>query len=170
MVSCLEDLLLSECSIAIKKGVNVYVSEEDHLFLLVMYPNIWLGAKSYPMLHERQSGRSNPLYLHHFIAKRMKLVVPDGMTIDHEDRNKLNCCRWNLRVATYSQNNANSCHKGNKHGYKGVYKQHKDRWVSDITVNGQKHYLGSYDSVELAAAAYDAAALRYFGHFSRGNL
>lgn len=89
--------------------------------------------------------------------------------IDHKDRNGLNNTRANLRIATQSQNSANSkVRSTNKLGVKGVYQQ-DGRYRANITVNGKRHDLGMFVTLEEARAAYMEAAKKYFGEFARGE-
>lgn len=89
--------------------------------------------------------------------------------VDHENRNR-DDNRWsNLRLATRTQNNANSKRpKTNTSGYKGVF-WHKNyrKWVARIQINGKGMYLGARDDPEEAHKLYVAAANKYFGHFAR---
>jgi hypothetical protein len=78
--------------------------------------------------------------------------------------------RWaNLRMATRAQNKANTrpC-AANTSGVKGVH-WHKSahKWRARIKVNGKRRHLGFFCTPESAAAAYAAAAEKYFGEFSR---
>ena len=61
----------------------------------------------------------------------------------------------------------------NKSGYKGVYHHCQNLgehpWYSMITFNGSKIYLGSFSDPKNAALAYDAAAQKYYGEFSKLN-
>lgn len=66
----------------------VQVSDEDIVFL-VFYSNWRLGSHGYVV-----STLAKGEYLHILIAKRMKL---EGEMVDHEDRDKLNNQRSNLR-------------------------------------------------------------------------
>ena len=60
---------------------------------------------------------------------------PDGIEVDHKDRNGLNN-RWdNLRLATYSQNARNSTAR-NKSGVKGVYPTPSGKYQAIIYING----------------------------------
>lgn len=91
------------------------------------------------------------------------------MDIDHKDGNPANN-RWdNLREATDSQNLANSkLAKNNTSGAKGVWlEKATGRWNSYITVRGKRIYLGTYDTVAEAGAAYEASARLHFGEFAR---
>ena len=87
--------------------------------------------------------------------------------LDHE-----NCCagnNWisNLRLATLSQNKANSrIYINNTSGFKGVT-AFGNRWRAEISVNKKKIRLGFFSSKEAAALAYMNAAKLHFGEFAR---
>jgi len=101
------------------------------------------------------------------------LQTPEGMQTDHKNRgDTLNNQRANLRICTIAQNAANRrVQRNNTSGYKGVY-QHKGRknWYAYIHVGGRSIHLGSFDSPEDAARAYDEAAGKYFGEFAGLNI
>ena len=46
-------------------------------------------------------------------------------------------------------------------GFIGVRHRPSGRWSAEITVNGQRWYMGTFDTAELAARAFDAAAWRF---------
>jgi len=87
--------------------------------------------------------------------------------VDHRDCDSLNNSWENLRLATSSQNKANSFgYQNNKLGIKGVSQRGK-RYIARIRVDGKLLYLGRFSSVDEASAAYAAAAKRHFGEFAR---
>lgn len=87
--------------------------------------------------------------------------------IDHEDTDRLND-RWgNLRNATRMLNEANKGpYRNNKSGVKGIRFQ-RGRWLAAIQVDWKRVHLGTFETKEDAAAAYQAAAATAHGEFAR---
>ncbi len=100
---------------------------------------------------------------------RMVTNAPSGMQVDHRDYDTLNNADSNLRVATATQNQANTkLRANNASGYKGIEPTHRNsqtHWMAKC----QGHYLGSFPSREAAARAYDDKARELFGEFARLN-
>ncbi|MGZ8188476.1 MAG: HNH endonuclease, partial [Methylosarcina sp.] len=91
--------------------------------------------------------------------------IPDGVEIDHEDRDRANDRIENLRQATSGQNSANTKRKKNQSGLRGVYKN-GNKFQAKIRVDGNQTYLGSFDTPEAAHAVYLEAAKKAFGEFA----
>ena len=72
--------------------------------------------------------------------------------VDHIDRNKLNNDISNLRWATYSENNINTCIKG-AIKFRGVSKTN-NRFRACIKIDGKLKHIGYYDTPKLASEAY----------------
>jgi len=90
--------------------------------------------------------------------------------IDHENRNKLDNRKVNLRWATFTQNFANKEKTTGKSHYKGVcWDERRQKWRATIKVHGEQIWLGYFLVEEDAAHAYNNAALEYFGEFARIN-
>ncbi len=101
--------------------------------------------------------------LHRFL---LGLTDPK-IIVDHEDRNGLNNQRGNLRVATKSQNEANSCKQhGTTSRFKGVsWNKRGGKWEAQIA----HRHLGCFADEMSAALAYDTAARKHFGEFCNCN-
>lgn len=106
----------------------------------------------------------------HIFMHREILQTPEGMHTDHIDRNKTNNVRANLRVATRSQNAANSNRTDRQSEYKGVsWHRRAGRWAATVNTNGKQVYIGLFDDPVDAARAYDAKAHELFGEFAYLN-
>ena len=107
----------------------------------------------------------------HIKAHRIVWLLCKGewpmVQLDHRDGVKLNNRIENLRLATTSQNKANSAPYEGR-AYKGITKQGR-RWRAAIYWQGNNRHLGVFDTPEEAAAAYDAAAKEVHGEFARLN-
>ena len=107
-------------------------------------------------------------------TKFHRFVLPDAAMPDHANRNKLDNRRCNVRAATPELNQANqSLSKSNTSGYKGVTGQ-EACWHAQIGCRrllGSKRIIriGTFDTAEEAARAYDAKALELFGPFAATN-
>jgi len=95
-------------------------------------------------------------------------VWPD-LSIDHIDRDGTNNRIGNLRLATWSQQQANKwVPSQNKTGFKGV-SLHKQtgKYHARIRVNGKRMHLGEFDTAEAASEAYKTAAREHYGEYAR---
>lgn len=105
------------------------------------------------------------LYLHRYLMG----VEASDVIVDHVNGDTLDNRRSNLRIATNSENGMNSRRKGQGgHGYKGVTRN-KYRWSASIRANRVRYHLGTFDTPEEAARAYDAKARELHGDFARLN-
>lgn len=109
-------------------------------------------------------------YLHRHIAAEIWGPIPRGIFVDHIDGDPLNCRRHNLRLVTPAQNAANSASRGGKSKHRGVFAGRNGRWASQISKAGVRLHLGTFDTEDEAAMAYDTAAADIHGEFARRNL
>lgn len=102
------------------------------------------------------------------LMHRLIMECPQGMVIDHINGNGLDNRRANLRICTHNDNMKNQVvHRINRLQAKGVWlPKGRSRYRAAITFNGRKIRLGSYDTVEEAAAAYKGAAKALGGEFA----
>ena len=98
--------------------------------------------------------------LHKFIMNPKK-----GEFIDHINRNGTDNRKENLRICTKQQNAFNHKRfKTNKSGYTGVtWNKDKQKWIAQLTFNGQNKVLGSSINKEEAIKKRLLGELKYFG-------
>lgn len=123
-------------------------------------------AKGYAARNAPRNG--NPIrktiYMH-------KVILDVESEVDHEDRNKLNNQRINLRPCTKSQNQMNSLKRsGTTSRFKGTsWHKGMGKWQAQIQQNGKNRFLGYFDDEFQAALAYNREAKIVFGEFANLN-
>jgi hypothetical protein len=144
--------------------MKIQVSPEDE-WLLTAHKWV-LDAHGYACRGERAGGKFRRILLHRLISG-----APQGVIVDHIDGDRLNNRRENLRLCGNAENLRNrKTPKNNKTGYKGVSRDaRRNKYQAIIKAENKKHYLGSFDTPEKAALAYNAAAIRLHGEFARLN-
>lgn len=94
--------------------------------------------------------------------------VPNGMQIDHINRNKLDNRKKNLRIVTPQENRCNVYPPATPSSnpslgpskYTGVYyDRYHQRWSSEIYFKNKRYRMGRYINEQDAALAYDLKAL-----------
>jgi hypothetical protein len=100
---------------------------------------------------------------------RLILRYDGPLEVDHVDRNIRNNKKENLRLATRSQNMANT--KSRRGKYKGVwFWKERKCYVAEITINGKKKHLGCFYYEKEAALAYNSAAIKAWGEYAFQNV
>ena len=121
-----------------------------------------LNGKGYSIT----SVKGKTLLLHHLI-----LPFKRGYNTDHQNRNRLDNRRDNLRYATYSENCQNtSLRNDNSSGHSGVnwYKERR-KWVARLSINGRRIYLGMFKNKQQAIRTRNVAERKYYKEFSPNN-
>jgi len=93
----------------------------------------------------------------------------EGLVIDHIDGDSLNNQKSNLRHCTHIENGQNKRNKSNSLSkYKGVGKQ-RNRYSARIQKDKTPIYIGTFNTEEEAAIAYNEKAKELFGEFAQLN-
>jgi hypothetical protein len=106
---------------------------------------------------------------HNYFLHRAVMDAAPGQKFDHEDRNTLNCRRYNLRPATYSQNAANTSRRPGKYGFLGVDSQTPGAYRGRVYADGRSYTTKTFPSPVLAAVARDVLARELHGEFAVFN-
>jgi len=117
--------------------------------------------------HAPAKGRQRLVGMHQELCP-----VPEGMVVDHINRNPLDNRKANLRPATRRQNtwNRKLTRKTRKTRYTGIHWDKRSRkWEVLVRIDGRNRGFGAYaDEVE-AAKAYDRVAKQHRGEFAALN-
>jgi hypothetical protein len=151
--------------IPLTRGYFAIVDDQDYeeLSKHKWHANIKSNNRVYPIRYDAKLKRvaMHKDVLNHF----------DGSDVDHINGNTLDNRLCNLRICTRSQNTQNANKKSNNtSGYKGVsWHSHTKKWQVQLCANGKYISVGYFDDKIEAAKAYDNAAIKYHGEFSRLN-
>jgi hypothetical protein len=91
----------------------------------------------------------------HLVHRWIMHPIPEGMMVDHIDRDPRNNMRSNLRVVTPSVNTLNTDRYANSPLGVGVRK-YRGRYTARVQRNGKEVHLGTFDTPEEARAARSA--------------
>lgn len=100
--------------------------------------------------------------LHRFVMN-----TPENLHADHENRNRLDNRKSNLKICTQQENNKNkSMYITNTSGGRGILKAptKKIGFIAEIRVNGKLHYLGTFGTFNEALKARKEAELNFYGY------
>ena len=97
--------------------------------------------------------------------------IPENAEIDHINHVRDDNILANLRFVTRSENRKNqSVSSKSTTGVTGVYfSKSRNKFIAQIKVNRQVHYLGCYNTLEEAAAARAEANLKFNFHNNHGK-
>lgn len=135
----------------------------------------WFLAHDYPSrsmtLNKYNASGRKVSYQQRLHREIMGLEPYDERDVDHEDNNKLNNRKSNLRLCNQLQNNRNKPKTSlNKSGYKGVsWKKSHQKWCVQIQTGGGAHHIGLFENKHEAAYVYNQFAEQLFGEFAYLN-
>ena len=112
------------------------------------------------------TGKQRTVGMHRLILG----ITDKNVFVDHIDHDGLNNQKSNLRPCSKAENSMhrNGPNRNSAINYIGVYRN-RDKFRSNITINGKYTNLGTVATAEEAARLYDAAAKKHFGEFATLN-
>jgi len=138
-------------------GKDKHVLIDEETFNKISGRRLCCLKTGYVMLWNKEINK--PEYFHRWL---MGLEKGDKRVVDHIDRNYLNCCMSNLRLVSIEENMQNRSKTTTKttSKFKGVWKNAKEKkWRAVIKKNGIVYQLGSFQTEEEAAEAYNKKAV-----------
>lgn len=155
--------------IPLTKGFNAIVDDCDYdeLMKYKWFADV-RGRGVYAKRHRSVSEGEKPgnIYMH----RQMFPDLTSKICVDHINRNPLDNRRENIRICTVAENSRNSISwRENKSGYKGIMERPSGRFGSYISFNYKSICIGTFDTIEQAALAYDQKAKELFGEFAKLN-
>ena len=151
--------------IPLTRGKVAIVDVEDYDWLIQWNWSIYrcpANGKYYAVRSVR-GGHPHLIYM-----ARALMGYPPNQHVDHQNGDSLDNRRFNLRPATTAQNSSNRGKPiSNTSGFKGVsWSDAANKWSARIGYKGRNLYLGVFDDIREAAAAYNEAATRLHGEFA----
>ena len=122
----------------------------------------------YIVVADFENGKNNRMRGARLVWVMYNGDIPEGMVVDHINRNRTDNRIENLRLATTKENAANSVRHGDTYTskFKGVQSDKHGRWIASIQSDGVTKRIGVYDSEEAAAYAYNTEASIRYGEFA----
>ncbi len=155
--------------IPLTKGQEAIVDECDAERVLAKKWHIGVthsrsGTIFYAVHRLPRTHANRALLLHRFIMEPL-----EGLVVDHINHDGLDNRRCNLRVATRSQNGANTKSRRSESGFIGVRINHCGVYYGRGDVSRSAFYTKWFADPESAAIARDELAIEHFGPFAALN-
>jgi len=116
-------------------------------------------------IYSRNNKKGRIVYLHRFV------MYEPMYEIDHRDHNGLNCSHLNLRICSREENMGNTRKRSDStNPYKGIILQKENnKWVARLNFQKKYYHLGTFNTPEEAAKAYDEKLMELRGSFAMTN-
>lgn len=138
---------------------------DDEEFDLLSSLRWQINSRGYAVHGKTVNKKHIKIFMHRVIMR-----APKDLEVDHINGNKLDNRKGNLRLATGSENRANSFKARGSSRYKGVcWNKRAKRWQAQITYRNTTYYLGLFANEITAAKKYNEIAVQRFGQFARLN-
>lgn len=142
-----------------KKGKIIYYASVDDDMYDLLSSFKWHEANGYPLIN---------ISMHRLILKLKGIDIGDKV-VDHIDCSRSNNTVSNLRLATKQQNGWNRKTSGrNASGFKGVRRM-KNKWAAYCGHGKKQTQIGTFETAEDAAMAWDMHTRKIYGEFANCN-
>lgn len=145
----------------------ILVDTEDVERLLAFKRKWQISAQGYAYITDKNHEQ---IFIHRYLTGLPDRYDPETQLIaDHEDGNRLNNRKDNLRVIKKPENPINcGLYKNNTSGCKGVsWLERLGKWQVNIQYQKKNYYLGVYSDYNEAVRVRKEAEKKYFGDLNR---
>lgn len=153
---------------------EVIVSDEDYDFINDLY-SLSISKDGYVYCKLKSIYKNIKMGLYSGISIHKLLIHPDksgrSINVDHQDGDKLNNCRENLRLCTHAENMRNRRkHKEAESKFKGVnWHKGSKAWQVRMNRNEKRIYIGLFSNEIAAANCYNYYAKIMYKEFAEFN-
>lgn len=107
-----------------------------------------LSSTGYAYYKKMIDGNTKAYWLHRMIHN----ITDSKVQVDHEDGNRLNNARKNLRITDIGGNSQNlSVRSDSKTGVRGIYyRKDRDRYVARLTTYKNNYHIGNFKTLDIA--------------------
>jgi len=143
--------------IELSKGLYALVDPEDYVLL----NQIKWSAYFKPNCNKWYAQNKKEGLLHRYLLG----IKDPNVLVYHKNGNTLDNTRQNLEIISREISKRRAKKKTSTNIYRGVTKMSKNKWRADIKNN----FIGSFDTPEEAAKAWNKAALEFYGKDAQLN-
>jgi hypothetical protein len=134
------------------------IDEDD--WMIVRYYSWRIHHSGRPVTNTGRYGYQRSVFLHNLLLGK----APHGLEWDHENRDKLDNRRCNIRAVTRCVNARNrGLRKDNKSGLRGIRRAENGDWIATLRLLGTYHRLGTFALREDAIEARKTAEQMLWG-------
>ena len=153
------------------KGYFVKLDDDDYDRVVALGRKFQVTKEGYARTSGKRGGVKFHTYLHRLVMSwKTGIAEPDLPRIDHENRDRLDCTRRNLRIGGNRGNNANRTAMDSAVPYIGVAKiKGSPNYRAYMSRNDKQIPLGVFPTPEMAAYARDLAVAAEYGEFANLN-
>jgi hypothetical protein len=121
--------------------------------------NIINNKKNHPSGYCRIQCNGKPSYYHRILfCLHSKKDLPINLHIDHISGDKIDNRIENLRLCTHRKNQQNKNIHRNGKLVGATFEKNREKWLSQIKINGKSIYIGRFDTEKEANKYYTQAA------------
>lgn len=163
------------------RSFNTWTIKHGIAYAILKHGTVVVDSSDYIKVRDyrwftKKSGNNYYVYAHLSGNKKIMIhrhimgITNSLIIVDHINGNTLDNTTRNLRIATRIQNNMNSKKRKNSlTKYKGVTKRPSGRFGCYIHYNKKSYCLGTFDTQEEAALAYNKKAFEFYKEYAKLN-